>query len=105
MSKLISVAGVVVLSFIATSALADPTAGASKGTHPCKQLREWAIQACQSAGYVKGEAKKGNGLHKNCVHPIMQGQTPAKISGIDTALVQQCQERKAKRKAKRSAAH
>lgn len=42
---------------------------------PCKQIE----QACEKAGFVKGEAKEGYGLWADCIDPIMKGvsQPPA----------------------------
>ena len=54
---------------VAATAIAAPPAGASPG--PCEQI----TQACESAGFVKGDAKEGNGLWKDCIDPIMQGTT------------------------------
>ena len=36
---------------------------------PCEQI----VQTCQSAGFVKGDAKKGYGLWHDCIDPIMRG--------------------------------
>lgn len=36
---------------------------------PCKQVKE----ACEKAGFVKGEAKEGFGLWVDCIEPIMKG--------------------------------
>jgi|SRR5215813_14677076 len=42
---------------------------------PCKQIKE----ACEKAGFVKGEAKEGYGLWVDCIDPIMKGTAqPAK---------------------------
>jgi len=49
-------------------------AQAKKGDHapgPCKQVE----QACKNAGFIQGDWKKGDGLWRDCVDPIMQGQT------------------------------
>jgi hypothetical protein len=37
----------------------------------CKQI----IAACTSAGFVKGDAKLGYGLWRDCIDPIMRGTT------------------------------
>ena len=47
---------------------------------PCKQI----AQICQNAGFIKGDWKKGDGLWKDCVDPIMQGQT--NVPGATKAL-------------------
>lgn len=36
---------------------------------PCKQIKE----ACEKAGFVKGQAKEGTGLWVDCIDPIMKG--------------------------------
>ena len=71
---------------------ADSTAPAqsSKGVHPCQQIE----QACSAAGFVKGEAKEGKGLFKNCMKPIMSGQQVQGVS-IDPSLVPACQAKRA----------
>jgi hypothetical protein len=38
---------------------------------PCMQI----AQACEAAGFIKGDWKKGDGLWRDCVDPIVQGQT------------------------------
>ena len=35
----------------------------------CKEIKE----ACEKAGFVKGEAKEGYGLWVDCIDPIMKG--------------------------------
>ena len=57
---------------------AGANAGGAPG--PCKQIAE----ACKSAGFVKGDWKKGDGLWKDCVDPIMQGVKS--VSGATKAL-------------------
>ncbi len=49
-------------------------AQAKKGDHapgPCKAVE----QACRNAGFIQGDWKKGDGLWRDCVDPIMQGTT------------------------------
>jgi len=47
----------------------------SSGKPPgaCQKIAD----ACKSAGIIKGDWKKGDGLWRDCVDPIMQGQTSA----------------------------
>ena len=57
----------------------------------CKQV----AQACQQAGFVKGDWKKGDGLWRDCVDPIMQGQTSVPgatkpLPAVDAKLVADC---------------
>jgi hypothetical protein len=58
---------------IGTTLLMSATAVLAQGQPPdaCKQV----AQACQQAGFKKGDWKKGDGLWRDCVDPIMQGQT------------------------------
>ena len=50
-------------------------AQAKKGEHgapgPCKAVE----RACKNAGFIPGDWKKGDGLWRDCVNPIMQRQT------------------------------
>jgi hypothetical protein len=43
--------------------------GTQEKEGPCKQIE----QACEKAGFVKGEAKEGYGLWVDCIDPIMKG--------------------------------
>jgi hypothetical protein len=36
---------------------------------PCEQI----VEACKSAGFVKGDARQGYGLWRDCINPIMRG--------------------------------
>lgn len=47
---------------------AEPPA---KPPGPCEQIAE----ACKSAGFIQGDYKSGNGLHVDCIDPIMRGAT------------------------------
>lgn len=58
---------------------------------PCKQI----AQICKKAGFVAGEADKGYGLNRDCIHPIMQGKTTVPgakkpLPTVDPKLVAQC---------------
>ena len=55
---------VVTLSIFACNAFAE-----EKHEGPCKEIKE----ACEKAGFVKGEAKEGYGLWVDCIDPIMKG--------------------------------
>jgi hypothetical protein len=39
------------------------------GTGPCRQI----VQACESAGFVRGDAREGYGLYRDCVNVIVHG--------------------------------
>ena len=59
------------ISFAATSF----AQGTQEKEGPCKQIE----QACEKAGFVKGEAKEGYGLWVDCIDPVMKGTSqPAK---------------------------
>ncbi len=49
-----------------TSMAAPP---AAKSIDPCAKIAE----ACKAAGFTKGDWKKGAGLWRDCVDPIVQG--------------------------------
>lgn len=44
-------------------------ANAPEKEGPCKEIKE----ACEKAGFVKGDAKQGFGLWVDCIDPIMKG--------------------------------
>ena len=46
-----------------------PLAAQSAVPPQCKQI----VSACAGAGFVKGDAKQGYGLWKDCIDPIMRG--------------------------------
>jgi hypothetical protein len=47
---------------------------------------------------VKGAARRGKGLYKNCVSPIVNGQSVQGVA-VDPSTIQTCQQRRAARKA------
>ncbi len=97
--KRIALWGVIFL--MAGAALAEETAGGppngGRKEGPCREI----VEACKNAGFVKGKAKEGKGLFKNCVEPILAGQSVQGVS-VDAGLVQACQERRAKRKERKA---
>jgi hypothetical protein len=67
----------------------------AKGNGPCEQIKH----ACESAGFVKNQAKLGTGLWVDCIDPIMRGTSQPKkavkaLPTVDASLVSAC---KAKR--------
>jgi hypothetical protein len=75
------------LTLFSVSAFADEP----KVEGPCKTV----MDACQSAGFVKNEAKDGKGLWVDCIDPIMQGTAqPAKatikLPTVDAGTVAAC---------------
>jgi len=72
--------------------LAAHAAGGDPG--PCKQI----VETCLSAGFVKGDAKLGYGLSRDCIVPIMRGtgQPPNAIKPLPPVppeLVAACRQR------------
>ena len=66
-------------------------APAEEPSGPCKQIAD----ACTAAGFVKGDWKKGDGLYRDCVAPIVQGaKTVPKATKplpiIDAATISAC---------------
>ena len=59
------------LSLCSTLALAQGKKGDHGTPGPCREVE----QACKNAGFIPGDWKKGDGLWRDCVDPIMQGQT------------------------------
>jgi hypothetical protein len=58
---------------------------------PCKEIKE----ACEKAGFVKGEAKEGYGLWVDCIDPIMKGTSqPGKakkpLPAVRSDLINAC---------------
>jgi hypothetical protein len=59
------------------------------GDHPCKKIAE----ACEAAGFTKGGAS-GKGLMKDCLKPIMSGQSVQGVA-VSPADVSACQAKRA----------
>jgi hypothetical protein len=84
----------ILVSFASVPAFAGQN-GRAHGHGPCKQV----TTACQSAGFIKGDWKKGDGLWRDCINPIMQGQSNVpgatrSLPSVDAGVVTAC---KAKR--------
>jgi hypothetical protein len=88
-----------VIALAGSMSIADMTTAPAPGGRkmgPCKQI----IAACESAGFEKGMHKKdGKGLFKDCLDPILAGQTVAGVT-VDPSLVPACQAAKAKHQQK-----
>jgi len=81
-----------VCALVVAVAAASQAAQAAEG--PCEQI----TAACQAAGFVRGEARSGNGLEVDCVAPIIAGTaTPARatkpLPAIDPQVVAACRAR------------
>ena len=79
------------LSLALTMTIATQSARAADAPKPCQQI----AQACKTAGFIKGDWKKGDGLWRDCVDPIMQGQTSVPgatkpLPTVDANLVAEC---------------
>jgi hypothetical protein len=58
---------------------------------PCQQI----AQACKSAGFIPGDWKKGDGLWRDCVDPIVQGVSTVPggskpLPTVDATVVAAC---------------
>jgi len=56
-------------SLVLGFALPIAARAAEKAPGPCEQI----VEACKSAGFVKGDARQGYGLWRDCIDPIMRG--------------------------------
>lgn len=88
--QIATVMALVAASNGAWSQAATPTP-APKGEGPCAPI----VKACTSAGFVKHQAKQGNGLYRDCVTPIVSGQPQPKnavrpLPSVDPGAVQAC---------------
>jgi N-acetylglucosamine-6-sulfatase len=86
LASLSHVVSTIVLGF----GLASVT-GMAASREACEQIRA----ACESAGFVQGRAKDGNGLQVDCIEPIMQGAArPSRASRslpkVDPQVVAAC---------------
>ena len=71
-----------------------PALVSAEGTGPCEQI----VVACTNAGFVKGDAKKGYGLWRDCIDPIVRGtpQPPnadKPLPSVPADLVAACKQR------------
>lgn len=71
LSKFSSVLVLAVLASSAAFAQTNPPAGGGPHEGPCKKI----VEACKGAGFIQGDWKKGDGLWRDCVDPIIQGAT------------------------------
>jgi hypothetical protein len=80
--------GAIFIATLATSSLTFAKEG------PCKMIRD----ACEKAGFIKGEAKIGKGLWADCIDPIMQGTVAKKsvlpLPSVDAAAIAQCKQKR-----------
>jgi hypothetical protein len=79
------------LSLCSVLALAQGKKDERGAPGACKPIE----QACKNAGFIQGDWKKGDGLWRDCVDPIMQGQTSAPgatkpLPSVDAKAVADC---------------
>ena len=66
-----------------------------RSNKPCMKVKE----ACEAAGFTKGQAKEGTGLWADCINPIMRGEAQPKnatkpLPTVDAAVVAACKAEK-----------
>ena len=79
------------LSLCSALAFAQGKKSDQRAPNECKQIAE----ACRQAGFIKGDWKKGDGLWRDCVNPIVQGKTSVPgatkpLPAVDAKLVADC---------------
>ena len=79
------------LSLCPAPALAQGKKSDHDAPNECNQIAE----ACRQAGFIKGDWKKGDGLWRDCVNPIVQGKTSVPgatkpLPSVDGKLVADC---------------
>lgn len=74
--------------------LGSVSAFAQKDNHPCKDVKA----ACESAGFIKGDHKDKKGLYKDCMQPIMNGQSVPGVN-VGADVVAACKAKKAEHQA------
>jgi len=84
----------VMLSVLVAALTVPAGAEPPKEGGPCEQI----VAACKSAGFIEGDYRTGNGLHVDCIDPIMRGtaQPPkAKIPlpKVSPELVAACKQK------------
>ncbi len=74
-----------------------PFAPAFAGEHPCKELHQQLVKACEAQGFTKGGHAKGKnkGIWVDCLEVIKKGGT---VEGVvpDAELTKACNAKKQK---------
>jgi hypothetical protein len=80
-------------ALVSVAALAADTNPQHQGhaPGPCQQI----AKACKDAGFIPGDWKKGDGLWRDCVDPVVQGQTNVPgatkpLPTVDPSVVAAC---------------
>lgn len=87
---------IAVILFI--SALAWANEQKSVEQDSCKVV----LDACKAAGFVKGGYKEKKGFFKDCMWPVLKGQSVPGVT-VDSSVAQACQAKREKKKAARAA--
>jgi len=79
------------VSMCSSLALAQGKKAQEGPPNECKQIEA----ACKQAGFIQGDWKKGDGLWRDCVDPIVQGKSNVPgatkpLPRVDPNLVAQC---------------
>lgn len=66
-----------------------------KSDHGAPEECKVIADACRKAGFIQGDWKKGDGLWRDCVNPIVQGKTSVPgatkpLPSVDGKLVADC---------------
>lgn len=77
---------------LAFAGAADATPPACQEAHPCLILRE----QCERAGYFVGGGKEGRGLWKDCVEPILFGNSITNVE-VEPEHIRGCLAKRAER--------
>jgi len=70
-------------------------AQSKKSDHGAPNECQEIAEACKKAGFIKGDWKKGDGLWRDCVNPIVQGKANVPgatkpLPSVDARLVADC---------------
>ena len=84
-------AGAISIAVAGTAFAQAPAKMPNQPPGPCKEIAD----ACRGAGFIKGDWKKGDGLWRDCVDPIMQGKSSAPggtkpLPQVNASLVSAC---------------
>src|SRR5262245_50282921 len=80
-----------VLSVCSPLAFAQGKKSDHDAPNECRQIAD----ACRKAGFIQGDWKKGDGLWRDCVNPLVQGKTSVPgatkpLPSVDGKLVADC---------------
>jgi hypothetical protein len=90
--KTVLIDTLIVAALVAASpSFAAPKPNGGKAASHCFEI----AKICKAAGFVKGDWKKGNGVWRDCIDPIVQGQTAVpgatkSLPSVDPKIVEAC---------------